>query len=97
MRLQQAGITEEELAQTVAALMAAMGSELPVAAADTAAAAEQPEAATATKDPMSVGQTARDFYEGHLHTVRLQQAGITEEELAQTVAALMEALHSKAA
>ena len=92
VRLQQAGITEEELAQTVAALMAAMGSELSATAQP---AAEQP--AAATEDPMSVGQTARDFYEGHLHTVRLQQAGVTEEELAQKVAVLMEALHSKAA
>lgn len=99
VRLQQAGITEEELAQTVAALMAAMSSELPVAAADTAAAQPAAEAsvAAAAADPMSVGQTARDFYEGHLHTVRLQQAGVTEEELAQKVAVLMEALHSKAA
>ena len=104
VRLQQAGITEEELAQTVAALMAAMGSELPVTAADTAAAQPAAEAsvaaatpAAAASDPMSVGQTARDFYEEHLHTVRLQQAGITEEELAQTVAALMEALQNKAA
>ncbi len=93
VRLQQAGITEAELAARVAVLMEAMGSELPQAAPTAEAAATTAPAAAA--DPMSVGQTAREFYEEHMHTVRLQQAGITEAELASRVAVLMEAMGSE--
>ena len=96
VRLQQAGITEAELASRVAVLMEAMGSELPTAApaAEAATAAAAPAAAA---DPMSIGQTARDFHEEHMHGARLQQAGITEDELAARVASLLDAFNSKAA
>ncbi len=93
VRLQQAGITEAELASRVAVLMEAMGSELPTKA-EAATAAAAPAAAS---DPMSIGQTARDFHEEHMHGVRLQQAGITEDELATRVASLLDAFNSKAA
>ena len=96
VRLQQAGITEAELASRVAVLMEAMGSELPTAA-PAAEAATTTAAPAAAADPMSIGQTARDFHEEHMHGARLQQAGITEDELATRVASLLDAFNSKAA